>query len=114
MPLYLFLLLLILAVIGGCGESYTHFATSADRPRISEFRIRALTAEVSGQTIRWRISVRITDRNNDLVGGEAEITPLVVNHNVSLAGPDLRLTIEETAPGAATRPEDIRGGLVHG
>jgi hypothetical protein len=177
---YLGVLLLIPAVIAGCNPGPAIKITSSpDDPVISELQIRPLTAERSGQTNRWRITARITDPNNDVIGGTASVSIKCVDRppdgsirgpNCTLNGtfepPGFRLSITAsdltnsdrftailvvenapagglemffevtdaaghagtfasfksfilsisgpTAPGAATRPEDIRGGLMHG
>lgn len=170
---YFAALLPILAVTAGCviDTAGPYHITGPDDPQVSDFQIRALTPAVSGRTIRWRITARITDRNNDVVGGKAEVSIHTVNGNgsrsngVPVTPPGMSLTIVETdltngdrftailsmdnasagdismtfavadaagnrgvtgiesfdvrisgtsAPGAATRPDDIRGGLIHG
>ncbi len=44
-----------------------------DPPAISDFHIRPLTPEQSGIAVRWSITATVTDVNNDIVGGRAEI-----------------------------------------
>jgi len=166
--LYLAVLLPIAAVTGGCpGTAGPIYTGGPDDPEISDFQIQALTPERSGQTIRWRITARIADRNDDVVGGEGEAAIHEVNgvRSAPTTGlPTMRLTIigsdlspdgvftailfidnapageiemtfavsdaaghlsirtlkgftlrvsGTSAPGAATRPEEIRGGLTH-
>jgi hypothetical protein len=162
------LLLLVLAAMSGCAPYDTAGGgsfSSPDVPRISGLQVRALTSTVSGRTIRWRITARITDPNGDVIGGTAEVGVHHVNDNwVHVDFPELRMTIVEsdlagerysailvvdnapageigmtfgvrdaagnvsfgsttsfhlrisgrTAPGSATRPEELQAALIHG
>ena len=159
-------LLAVSTVTAGCGPGGTLgnvSFTSPDDPMVSDLQVRAVTPAVSGRTIRWRITARVTDRNNDVVGGTARVTVHGVNDNeVHVDFPEVTMTIVPTdlagdrltailvvenapagemsllftvqdaagnssfgggsftvqisgrsAPGSATRPDEVRGALVH-
>jgi hypothetical protein len=90
---------LLLAGCGGGGDDPFDFdIISDDAPMVSEFQIQPLTPTVTGGTVRWRITARVTDRNGDVVGGEAIIGVARVNGvgRASTTGGTFRSRIDET------------------
>ena len=67
-------LLGLLLIIAGCGGGGGGTAgPSADAPIQLDLQIRALTSERTGGTVRYLITFVVKDRNNDLIGGKAEL-----------------------------------------
>lgn len=67
-------LVIALVIIANCngGGGGGTTGSSANAPVVSEFRIRALDPERAFRTVRYLITARVTDPNNDLIGGRAE------------------------------------------
>jgi hypothetical protein len=67
-----------LALVAGCGGSGggggTPTTASANAPVLTNFRIVALTPEKANTVIRYQITATATDPDNDLVGGQVELS----------------------------------------
>jgi hypothetical protein len=55
---------------GGGGNAIT--GPSADAPVVSNFQVRALTPQLSGQTVEYLVTATVVDPNGDLLGGQVE------------------------------------------
>lgn len=63
--------------------------SSPDDPVVSDLQVPALTPAVSGRSVQWQLTARVTDRNNDVVGGTAEVSIHEVNGTRSQLPVDL-------------------------
>lgn len=101
-------LLLSLGILVGCNgdDDGSDFFTAptADSPTVSNLRVRALSPEVSGVPITYRVTATVTDPNDDVVGGRAEFFDLEDEETIVSAGigpgnlSGSSLTIQVVAP----------------
>jgi hypothetical protein len=79
-PLMRYVILTLgLALVAGCGGSGgggggTPTTVSANAPVLANFRIVALNPEKANAVIRYQITVTVTDADNDVAGGQVELS----------------------------------------
>jgi hypothetical protein len=64
---------LAVAACNGNGDGGRVAGPDADAPQQLNLQVRPLTAERPGITVRYAVTFALRDRNNDLLGGRAEI-----------------------------------------
>jgi hypothetical protein len=94
-------------------------APDADAPVQLSFQIRALTPELPGRTVRYGTAFALRDRNDDLVGGRAEVRSVATGQVVgatldadSLQG-DCTIRCTGAAVLSLTSPAGGRVDLAH-
>jgi hypothetical protein len=81
--------LVVIASCNGNGGGGGTTGTSANAPVVTNFQIRPLTPEVTGRTVEWMVTATVTDPNNDVLGGRAEM-------RVTATGQTIGATIDNT------------------
>ena len=68
---------------GGGGGGGGPAGPSANAPVVSNLQIRGLTAEKAFREVQYAITATVTDPNNDLIGGRAEVKRPATGETVS-------------------------------
>jgi hypothetical protein len=110
---------LALAACNGNGDGGRVAGPDPDAPEQLSFQVRALTAERPGITVRYATAFALRDRNDDLLGGRAEIRSAATGQVVgfTLAGGSLAGDCTTRCTGAGVFSLTPSGGgrldLVH-
>lgn len=99
---YLGLVAILLVVAscdgGGSKRTPTGPTVNPDAPEQLNLEVRPLTAERTGTTVRYLITTALRDRNNDLVGGRAELRNMASGQTL-----DFTITAADLAGDCATQ-----------
>jgi hypothetical protein len=71
--------------LGACGGGGGGHATGPDpnAPVVTDLQVRALTPERANTVVRHQLTITVSDRDNDLVGGQVEVKEEANGHVVS-------------------------------